>query len=331
MNARIMTAVAAIAAATLAGPAFAAEMKITHVVPDGAPRDQGADLMAELINKDDRCDLDARVFPGGQLGGTEILIENLQLGALEVAILPASFLVGFQPLVGIMDFPYFWPTDREELYKVHKSDAMRALLDTTEEKGVHTLGVWHTGYKNWTANKPLVEPEDYQGVKARVMPSQVLVRQDELLGITPIGMPFSETYTALQTGAIDAQENPIDTNFFMKFHEVQDYMSMTNHGTLDQLVMTSKSWWDGLTPECQAAVTEANEAGAELTAEQTYAVIDKAMKTFEEAGMQIVEVPDDKYEELRAQVLPGVEAFYVEKGGAEAQEILDGFKAEMGM
>lgn len=331
MKIRTLAAASAIAALSMTGQALAADMKITHVVPDGAPRDRGADLMAEMINADDRCDLDAKVFPGGQLGGTEILIENLQLGALEVAILPASFLVGFQPLVGIMDFPFFWPTDREALEQIHRSEAMRALLDTTEDKGIHTLGVWHTGFKTWTANKPLVDKADYAGVKARVMPSSVLVRQDEILGMTPIGMPFSETYTALQTKAIDAQENPITTSFFMKFHEVQDYMTLTNHGTLDQLVMTSKSWFEALSPECQTAVNEANAAGAKLTADLTYSIIEKAKEAFTASGMQIVEISDENFNALRDDVLPGIEAFYVEENGDEAAAILAGFKKELGM
>lgn len=319
------------AAGLPAGSATAADMKIAHAVPPGSPRDLGANLVAEMVNKDDRCDLDAKVYPGGQLGNTTVLIENLQLGALEVAVMPASFLVGFQPLVGIMDFPFFWPSDKEALLEVHKSPAMRALLDTTEEKGVHTLAVWHTGYKTWTADKPLDTVAAYKGLKARVMPSKVLVKQDELLGVTPISMPFSETYTALQTKAIDAQENPIVTSFFMKFYEVQDYMTLTNHGTLDQLVMLSKSWWDGLTPDCQAAVSEAVDAGGKLTSDKTYELIDKAKGAFEKAGMKLVPFTAEAFSDAQSKVLPDIEAFYVEQNGPKAKEILDGFKKQLGM
>jgi tripartite ATP-independent transporter DctP family solute receptor len=337
MNARMIAVALSLAAAPLTGisgvavsAAAAADMKIAHAVPPGAPRDLGSNLVADMVNKDARCDLDAKVYPGGQLGDTTVLIENLQLGALEMAVMPASFLVGFQPLVGIMDFPYFWPNTREELEKLHKTPAMRALLDTTEEKGVHTLAVWHTGYKSWTADKPLDTFEAYKGLKARVMPSKVLVRQDELLGVTPISMPFSETYTALQTKAIDAQENPIVTSFFMKFYEVQDYMTITNHGTLDQLVMLSKSWWDGLPADCQTAVTEAVAAGGTLTADKTYELIAKAEVAFEKAGMKLVPFTSEAFAEAKAKVLPGIEAFYVEENGPKGKEILDGFKKQLG-
>lgn len=325
-------AAAFVAAASVpTAPVIAADMKIAHAVPPGAPRDLGSNLVAEMVNKDDRCDLDAKVYPGGQLGNTTVLIENLQLGALEMAVMPASFLVGFQPLVGIMDFPFFWPADKEALAEVHKSPAMRALLDTTEDKGVHTIAVWHTGYKTWTANKPLDEVAAYDGLKARVMPSKILVKQDELLGMTPISMPFSETYTALQTKAIDAQENPIVTSFFMKFYEVQDYMTLTNHGTLDQLIMLSKSWWEGLPADCQAAVSEAVAAGGQLTSDKTYELIAKAEVAFKKAGMELVPFTADAFKDAQTKVLPDIEAFYVEQNGPEAKAILDGFKQQLGM
>ena len=190
-----VTLATAILAATLSFgasmPAHAASgiMKIAHALPPAAPRNQGALKVAKLLHADSRCDLKVQVYPSGQLGGTAVLIENLQIGALEMALLPASFLVGFQPLIGIMDFPFFFPRNKEELFKIHRSAAMKKLLATTEEKGIKSLTIWHTGYKAWTANTPLNKLANYKGLKARVMPSKVLIRQDELLGLTPIGMP----------------------------------------------------------------------------------------------------------------------------------------------
>ena len=202
--------------AILLSAAVSAEvpMKIGHVVPAAAPRGRGAAVMAERINADSRCDIVAKVFPASQIGGDTDLIEGLQIGSIEMVILPGSFLVGFQPLIGILDFPFFFPPRFEDLQDVHGSAAMRGVLDTTEEKDIVSLAIWHTGYKIWTSNRrPLHAYENYEGLKARVMPSMVLKEQSRLLGLTPVGMPFAETYSALQTGAIDAQENPIDTNF----------------------------------------------------------------------------------------------------------------------
>ena len=204
---------------------------------------------------------------------------------------------------------------------------MKTLLATTEEKGITSIAIWHTGYKTWTGNKPLNKFEAFKGLKARVMPSAMLKKQDDLLGLDAVGMPFRETYNALKNKSIDAQENPITTSFFMKFHEVQDYMALTNHGTLDQVIMMSKGWWDKLSSDCQTAIREAVEAGGKLTVELTYSIIDsKAMGAFEKAGMKVVEVSEADFAEMKRKVLPGVEKFYVERNGARGKAILEAFK-----
>lgn len=319
--------------AGLAGSPATAQvaMKIGHVVPGQAPRGQGANEVARLVTEDARCDISARVFPSGQIGGDTDLIEGLQIGSIEMVILPGAFLVGFQPLIGILDFPFFFPRAWPDLEQVHLSDAMRMLLDTTDEKGIVSLAIWHTGYKIWTSNRrPLHRLENYPGLKVRVMPSAILKENMRLLGLTAVGMPFSETYSALQTGAIDAQDNPITTNFFMKFHEVQNFATFTNHATLDQVIMVAKPWWDARTEACQDAIHEAVEVGRRLTAELTNSIIaSAALPAFEARGIEIVTPTDEEWDEMRAAVLPGIEALYVEENGARGQAILDAFKAEI--
>jgi len=148
--------------------------------------------------------------------------------------------------------------------------------------------------------------------------------------VTAVGMPFAETYGALQNKAIDAQENPITTNFFMKFHEVQDYIALTNHGTLYQLIMLSKGWWDKRSSTCQTAIREAIDAGGKLTTDLTYSIIkSKALPVFQKAKIKVVDVSKANFEDMKAKVLPGVEKFYVEQNGAKGKAILDAFKAEL--
>jgi tripartite ATP-independent transporter DctP family solute receptor len=317
--------------ATPSAPAADIQMKIAHVVPGASPRGRGATRTAELISTDSRCEIDARVYPSGQLGGDTDLIEGLQIGSIEMVILPGSFLVGFQPLMGVLDFPFFFPPDWTDLKQVHDSDAMRSLLATTEEKGIVSLGVWHTGFKVWTSNeRPLNTAENYSGLKARVMPSTILKEQARGIGLTAVGMPFSETYSALQIGAIDAQENPITTTFFMKFYEVQEHLALTNHGTLDQVVMVSGRWWEARSAPCQTAIRQAVTVGGDLTAELTFTVIDsQALPAFAANGMAIHNLNDEDREIMRARVLPGIERVYLEQTGVRGRAILDAFNNEI--
>lgn len=304
-------------------------MKIAHVVPQGDPRDVAARHVAELMNNSDVCSVSAEVYPSAQLGSTTDLIEGMQIGSVEAVVLPASFLVGFQPLMGLFDFPYFWPTDLDNLVELHDSAAIRELLDSTNEQGVYSMAVWHTGYKQWTANSALVTPEDYAGKRARVMPSAILIEQQRALGLTPVDMPFPETYSALQSGAIDAQENPVPTSFFMRFQEVQSHLIMTNHGNLDQIFMVSSAWWDTLTPECQTALTEAVDSGQTVVIEETLSVEERAMEAFKEQGMEIIELSDDQLNALRDATLPRVREVFIQQTGERGSAILEAVEAEI--
>lgn len=303
-------------------------MKLAHAAAPGDPRDDGAKRVAEILNAKNSCNLKVQVYPSSQLGGSNDLIQQLQLGTVEAALLPASFLVGFQPLLGIMDLPYFLPDDPQKLLKVHQSKAMKDLLATTASKGVMSLSVWHTGYKEWTGPHPMVTLKDYKGVNVRVMPSQVLAEQNRLLGLQSVSMDFGETYSALQNGAIKGQDNPITTIFFMKFHEVQKYMTMTDHGTLDQIFMVAKGFWDRLPASCQSELQQAADAGAKVSFDRTYQAIDKALKAFERTGMKVVPMTAEQKAVLAKATRPARD-FYVKQTGKQGQAFIDAFEAEM--
>lgn len=321
-------------AAALAGlttPALAqtATLKIAHVVPQGDPRDTAARFVADYMNGSASCSINATVYPGGQLGQSTDLIEGMQIGSIEAVVLPASFLVGFQPLMGLFDFPYFWPSDVKALVRLHNSDAVRALLDSTTEQGVFSMAVWHTGYKQWTANRKLVSPQDYAGLRSRVMPSPVLVEQQKALGLTPVDMPFAETYSALQSGAIDAQENPVPTIYSMRFQEVQSYLMMTKHGNLDQIFMVSQAWWNKLTPECQTELGTAVAKGQQVVLDETARVEALAMQSFKDQGVQIVVLSEEQRAALRDATLPPVRELFLAKTGERGKEVLSRIEAEI--
>jgi C4-dicarboxylate-binding protein DctP len=303
-------------------------MKIAHSANPGESRDQGAHRMADILNAKNSCDLKVQVYPSSQLGGSNDMIQLLQLGSVESTLLPASFLVGFQPLLGILDLPYYLPDDPHKLLEVHKSQAMKDLLATTSSKGIVSLNIWHTGYKEWTGPHPMVKPEDYKGLTARVMPSQVLVEQNRLLGLQNVSMNFGETYSALQNGAIQAQDNPITLIHSMKFYEVQKYMTLTDHGTLDQVFMISKKWWDQLPASCQSEIRAAADEASKVSFEATGKGNEAALKAFKDAGMKVVEMTPEQKAVLAKTTEPARD-FYVKLTNGEGQKYLDAFDAEL--
>lgn len=328
---KLVGAFMATALALFAMPALAQQftMKIAHVVPKGDPRDTAARSVADYMNKSKSCDIKSTVYPSGQLGQTTDLIEGMQIGSIEAVVLPASFLVGFQPLMGLFDFPYFWPTDVKKLVELDNSSAVRRLLDSTTEKGIYSMAVWHTGYKQWTANKALVAPKDYAGLRARVMPSAILVAQQKALGLTPVNLPFAETYSALQSGAIDAQENPVPTIYSMRFYEVQSDLTMTNHGNLDQIFMVSQTWWKKLTPDCQSELTKAVAKGQKVVVEETARVEKVALEAFKKQGMKIHQITDAQRNVLRDTTLPPVRKLFMSENGDAGAKMLKDIEAQI--
>lgn len=316
--------IAGVSAASAAG----FTMKIAHSANPGESRDQGAHRVADILNAKNSCDLKVQVYPSSQLGGSNDMIQLLQLGSVESTLLPASFLVGFQPLLGIMDLPYYFPDDPQKLLQIHKSQAMKDLLDTTTSKGIVSLNIWHTGYKEWTGPHAMVKPEDYKGLTARVMPSQVLVEQNRLLGLQNVSMNFGETYSALQNGTIQAQDNPITLIYSMKFYEVQKAMTMTDHGTLDQVFMVSKKWWDQLPESCQQEIRAAADEAAKVSFDATQKGIQEALKAFDKAGMEVIPMTAEQKAVL-AEVTRPTRDFYVKLTNGEGKKYLDAFDAEL--
>ena len=125
------------------------------------------------------------------------------------------------------------------------------------------LAYWDNGFKQMTANKPLHVPADYKGLKFRIQSSKVLEAQFRALGATPQVMAFSEVYQALQTGVVDGQENTPSNIYTQKMHEVQKYLTMTNHGYIGYVVVVNKKFWDGLPADIRGQL---EKAMAEATA-----------------------------------------------------------------
>ena len=334
MNTAMKTTTAlglALAAAAAFAPAANAQqvLKIAHILPAGDPRDLGARKLEELVEANPACEMDVQVYPAGQLGMFNDINEGVQFGSIEMSVMPASYIVGTEPLFGVFDLPFFWPEDSATLRAMHHGPAMEKLGATLAKHNMVLADVWHTGYKQWTGNRPLNTLDQYDGLVSRVMPSPVLAEQQKALGLTPVTMPFPETYSALQSGAIDAQENPNPTSWNMKFHEVQSHLTMTNHGTLDQVILVNKPFWEGLSDECRTAIEEAMPAANEVTYSETMKQEEDAMADFEKAGLTVVELSAEERKALADSILPKVRAFYISSTGAEGEEIVEAFEAEM--
>src|SRR5499426_2185684 len=251
---------AAAAALALMGPAQAQQpivIKFSHVVAQDTPKGKGALKFQELAEKYTNGKVKVEVYPNSTLYKDKEELEALQLGAVQM-LAPSNSKFG--PM-GIKDFevfdlPYLLP-NKAALRKVTDGPLGQAMLKKLEPKGMVGLAYWDNGFKAMSANKPLRMPEDYKGLKFRIQSSKVLEAQFRALGAIPQVMAFSEVYQALQTGVVDGQENTPSNMFTQKFHEVQKYTTLTNHGYIGYVVVVNKKFWDDLPTDIRTQLMKA--------------------------------------------------------------------------
>lgn len=221
-------------------------IKFSHVTnTDKHPKGIAATLLEQRVNDEMNGTACMEVFPNSTLYNDDKVLEALLLGDVQLAAPSLSKFEKFTKQFRLFDLPFmFKDVDAVDAFQV--SEAGEAMKSSMSKRGLMGLEFWHNGMKQMTANVPLVSPSDAKGLKFRVQPSDVLAAQFEALGANPQKMAFSEVYGALQTKVVDGQENTWSNIYGRKFFEVQDGVTVTNHGIIDYLVVTSTEWLDGL-------------------------------------------------------------------------------------
>ena len=250
MLSKITQSLAVLAAASvfLAGTALAEpiSIKFSHVVAQDTPKGLAAEFFEKRAEELTQGKVKVEVYPNSQLYKDKEEMEALQLGAVQML---APSLAKFGPLgvkeFEVFDLPFIF-NDYDDLHKVTKGPAGKALLDKLAPKGILGLAYWHNGFKSYSANSPIKTPAEKKKKKLRIQNSKVLEEQMRTIKAIPQMLAFSEVYQALQTGVVDGTENPISNFYTQKMHEVQKYMTITDHGYLGYAVIVNKKFWEGL-------------------------------------------------------------------------------------
>ncbi len=237
-------------------------IKFSHVVAENTPKGQMANKFRDLVAERLAGKVKVEVFPNAQLFGDNKVLEAILLGDVQLAAPSLSKFKKYTKKLQVFDLPFLF-NNMDAVEKFQNSPAGKGLLRSMESKGLIGLGYLHNGLKQMSASKPLRVPADANGLKFRIMSSDVLAAQFQAVGALPLKKPFSEVFTLLQTKAIDGQENTWSNIYSKKFFEVQPYISETNHGALDYLIITSAEFWNGLPADIRAELEKAlNEAVA---------------------------------------------------------------------
>ena len=269
-------------------------IKFSHVVAADTPKGKGAERFKELAEKMTKGRVKVEIYANSTLYKDKEEMEALQLGAVQML---APSLAKFGPLgvkeFEVFDLPYMFPS-KDVLYRVTDGPIGKDLFKKLESKGISGLAYWDNGFKVMSANKPLLLPADFRGLKMRVQASKVLDAQMRALGANPQVMAFSEVYQALQTGVVDGTENPPSNVYTQKMHEVQTNLTVSNHGYLGYAVIVNKKFWDGLPADIRVTLEAAMKDATKYSNAIAQQENDKALEAIRQTGKTTIHVMTDK-------------------------------------
>ena len=266
-------------------------VKFSHVVTADTPKGKAANKFKELLEQKTAGKMKVEVYPSSQLYGDKEELEQAQAGNVQIIAPSITKLVGLNPKIQYVDLPFLFP-DNKAVYKFWDSDANKALMNSFDKFSLKGLAMWPNGFKQFTDNKrPLLAPEDFKGLKFRTQAGKVLEAQFKGLGAGSATIAFGETYAALQQGTVDGQENTFNNIDTQKYQEVQKYLSVTNHGRLDYIVLINNTFFNGLAPDLQKAVIESMAEATKFEIEQAELLDKASLENLKKGGkMQITEL-----------------------------------------
>ncbi|MGE5468592.1 MAG: TRAP transporter substrate-binding protein [Ignavibacteria bacterium] len=291
---KIRNLVVGLAAAAFSLAAFAQQpivIKFSHVVAHDTPKGLAAEFFKKKAEELTKGRVKVEVYANSTLYKDKEEMEALQLGAVQML---APSLAKFGPLgvkeFEVFDLPFMFD-DYKDLHKVTQGDVGKELLAKLEPKGIKGLAFWDNGFKSFSANTPIKTPADLKGKKMRIQSSKVLEEQMRALGALPQVIGFGEVYQALQTGVVDGTENPISNLYTQKMHEVQKYLTLTEHGYLGYAVIVNKKFWDGLPGDVRKQLEDAMEQATRYANQIAKVENDNALEAVKKSGKTTVYAP----------------------------------------
>ncbi|MEQ8397935.1 TRAP transporter substrate-binding protein [Thalassobaculum sp.] len=287
-------------------------LRIGHVGEVGSHFDVASHEFAKRVAEKSGGKIEVQVFPSSQLGNDKDMLQKMKLGQVDFFI-PSSMMSSVTPEFGVFDMPYIIK-DRDHITRVMAKMGDSLFRPAAEAKGVKILAFWENGFRQVTNNvRPIVKPDDLKGVKLRTPRGEWRVKMFQSYGANPSPMAFSEVFTALKTGVMDGQENPLINVWSAKFYEVQKYLSMTGHVYIPAYLVTSPKTFASWPADVQKIVSEtavemepfARKVGEDFDNDLLSKLKEKGMAVNEADKDAFVKASTGIYEEFGKQVEGG--------------------------
>ena len=268
-------------------------IRLGHVGFPGSLFAITADEFAKRVNTELKGKVEVKVFHSSQLGGDEQMMRGIKVGAPEM-FLPSTVMSSADEKFGVFEMPYL-VKDRNHMANIRDQVVNPTLVPIAEKSGYRILAVWENGFRQITNNKhPIKVPDDLKGLKLRVPGGTWRVKMFKAYGANPSPMAFSEVFVALQTGVMDAQENPLAQIYPARFYEVQKYLSMTGHVYTPAYVTAGASW--SKFPADVQKILKDTAVEMEPEVYKIAAELDESLlKKLKDSGMQVNEADKDAF------------------------------------
>lgn len=298
-------------------------IKIGHVLPESHPYHAGLQKLQEILDEKAPGAVQLDLFPNSTMGGERDMLEGMQMGTMDAAVLSTASLSNFSDQFKIFDLPFLFPS-YDQAYEVLDGEIGQGLINTLSEVGLVGVAYWENGFRHITNNKAdIYLPADLpKGFKIRTMENEIQMQTFISLGANAIPMAWSEVYTALQQGTIDGQENPLAVIYSSKIQEVNRYITMTGHVYAPAPVVFSKKVWDSYPEDIQTLLRESIEEARIYQREVSRNSEAELAERLEQEGCSVIR-PEDVDKAAWRSALQPVYDQYQDKIGTElVQEVM---------
>jgi tripartite ATP-independent transporter DctP family solute receptor len=279
-------------------------IRVSNGINQEHPVGNGVAKMTFCLAEKSGGKMKLQAFWGGALGGDLQATQALRSGTQEMVVTSTSPLVGILPELGVFDLPFLF-TNEKEADAILDGEVGKSISDKLPGVGLVNLAYWENGFRNLTnSRKPVEKLEDFPGLKVRVMQNNIFLDTFGTVGTNAVPMAFQEVFPALETRAIDGQENPLVTIDTSKIYEVQKYLSLTRHAYTPFLLLYSKALWDKLSADEQKALSECAIQGRDEQRKVSRELSGKSLENLKKQGMIVNELSETEQKRLRDAVKP---------------------------
>ncbi len=294
-------------------------LKLGHVANTDHPIHFAAETFSRVANDLSGGELDVRIFPSSQLGKAKEALEGIQLGTIDISMDSIGSLSNFHPVAGVESMPYLF-RDADHYMEVWNGPVGQEIKELlAKEANFRVMGHLYRGSRELTSNREIRSIDDLAGLKIRVTPIKERLETWKAFGASPTPMAWSEVFTALQQGVIEAQENPIAAIHAEKLAEVQDYLILTSHMANGFTFVMNAERFDGMPSEHQIALRGAALAAAAEFRATVKANRERLIEALKGQGMEVIEIDQAPFQAKANDVValfPEVQPWY-EKMTAE--------------